>query len=75
MYKIVCSPHRGPLAPVLFPAVHQLALFDFTGTEKGGLTQVKKIGRVARARPSVVPTTEAGVWKTAARAVSQPTSI
>lgn len=43
MYKIVCSPHRGPLAPVLFPAVRQLVLFDgFTGTEKGGLTQVKK---------------------------------
>lgn len=43
MYKTVCSPHRGPLAPVLFHAVCQLVLLDgFTGIEKGGLTQVKK---------------------------------
>lgn len=34
--KNVCSPHRGPVAPVLFPAVHQLAFFDgFTGIETG----------------------------------------
>lgn len=43
MYKIVCSPHRGPLVPVLFCAVRQLVLLDgFTGMEKGGLTQVRK---------------------------------
>lgn len=43
MYKIVCSPHRGPLVPVLFHAVHQLLLLDgFIGMEKGGLIQVKK---------------------------------
>lgn len=43
MYKIVCSPHRGPLVPVLFHAVRQLLLLDgFIGMEKGGLTQVKK---------------------------------
>lgn len=43
MYKTVSSPHRGPLAPVLFHAVCQLVLLDgFTGIEKGGLTQVKK---------------------------------
>lgn len=42
MYKIVCSPHRGPSVPVVFHAVRQLVLLDgFTGIEKGGLTQVK----------------------------------
>lgn len=40
MYKIVCSPHRGPWSQYCFS---QLLLLDgFTGMEKGGLTQVKK---------------------------------
>lgn len=71
MYKIVCLPHGEPVAPVLFPALWQPVLFDgFTGIERGGLAQVKKEAGLAHVRPSLVATTEAGVWKTAVRAVS-----